>query len=58
MEMLLMPDVTKEGTGMNGVYKVEIETEDYKLYTYKIQATNGKILSKQFSEYFEILSKN
>ena len=58
MEMLLRPDVTKEGTGTNAVYKVEIETEDYKLYTYKIQATNGKILSKQFSEYFVILSKN
>lgn len=58
MKMLLMPDVTKEGTGINAVYKVEIETEDYKLYTYKIQTTNGKILSKQLSEYFVIISKN
>lgn len=51
---LLMPEVNKEWTGSDAVYNVEIETEDGLIYTYQIRATDGKILSKYYSEKFII----
>lgn len=57
MKTLLMPEINKEWTGSNAIYNVEIETEDDRLYTYIVRATDGKILLKHLSEQFIIYDK-
>ena len=56
-ETLLMPSVYMRWSGQDAIYSVEIETNKEKVYSYEIKATDGKILSKHFSENFVISSK-
>ena len=47
-KILLRPKVNKEWVGINAIYLVEIRTKNDRVYTYKVRASDGKILSKQF----------
>ena len=57
MSMYLDPRVQKQWDWENAVYEVSISTNRDRYYVYQIQVTDGKIISKQFTEKHIISDK-